>query len=76
MLVSETEIDDRFPQGKFVIDGSSDPCRLHCNCLPGGLILFLREDIWSNVLTIEKNKKQKQNNIKFLCLIHIITNGF
>ena len=59
MLVSETEIDDRFPQGKFVIDGSSAPYRLHCKCLHGGLMLFLREDIWSNLLTTEKKNKKK-----------------
>ena len=54
MLVSETKIDDSFPQGQFVIDGFNAPYRLHRNCLGGGLMLFVRDDILSNLLTIEE----------------------
>ena len=54
MLVSETKIDDSFPQGQFIIDGFSAAYRLDCNCLGGGLMLFVREDIPSNLLTIEE----------------------
>ena len=52
MLVSE--IDDSFPQGQFVIDEFSAPYRLDRNCLGGGLMLFVRDDIPSNLLTIEE----------------------
>ena len=38
----------------FVIDGFSVPYRLDGNCLGGNLILFVREDIQSDLLTIEK----------------------
>ena len=54
MLVSETKIDDSFPQGQFVIDGFSAPYRLDSNCLDGGLMLFVRDDIPSNLLKIEE----------------------
>ena len=54
LLVSETKIDDSFPQGQFVIDGFSALYRLGRNCLGGGLMLFVREDIPSNLLTIEE----------------------
>ena len=54
MLVSETKIDDSFPQGQFVIDGFSGPYRLARNCLGGGLMLFVRDDIPSNLLTMEE----------------------
>ena len=54
MLVSETKVDGSFPQGHFVIDGFSAPYRLDPNCLGGGLMLFIREDIPSNLLTIEE----------------------
>ena len=53
LLVLETKIDDSFLQGQFVIDGFSAPYRLDRNCLGGGLILFVREDIPSNLITIE-----------------------
>ena len=42
MLISETKIDDSFPQGQFVIDGFSTPYRLDRNCQGGGLMLFIR----------------------------------
>ena len=56
LLVSETKIDDSFPQGRFIIvkDGFSAPCRLDPNCLDGALMLLVREDIPSNLLTIEE----------------------
>ena len=54
LLVSETKIDDSFLQGQLVIDGFSAPYRLDCNCLSGGLMLFLRKDIPSNLLAIEE----------------------
>ena len=54
MLASETKIDDSFPQGQFVIDGFSAPYRLDRNYLGGGLMLFVRDDIPSNLLTIKE----------------------
>ena len=54
MLVSETKTDDNFLQYQFVLDGFSVPSRLDHNCLGGGLILFVREDVPSNLLTTEE----------------------
>ena len=36
------------------MDGFSAPYRLDRNCLGGGLILFVREDVRSNLLTTEE----------------------
>ena len=54
LFISETTIADSFLQVQFVIDGFSAPCRLDRNCLGGGLMLFLTEDIPSNLLTMEE----------------------
>ena len=54
LLVSKTKIDDNIPQGQCVIDDFSVPYRLARNCLGGGLMLFVREDVPSNLLTIEE----------------------
>ena len=51
MLISETKIDDSFPKGQLLIDGFSAPYRLARNHQGGGLMLFVREDIPSNLLT-------------------------
>ena len=53
LLIWETKIDDSFPKGQFLIQGFSAPYRLDRNCQGGGLMLFVREDIPSNLLTIE-----------------------
>ena len=49
LLVSETKIDDSFPNGNFLIDGFSTPYRLDQNSNGGGLMLFVRDDIPSNL---------------------------
>ena len=50
LLVSETKIDDSFPNGNFLIDGFSTPYRLDQNSNGGGLMLLVREDIPSNLV--------------------------
>ena len=45
LLISEIKIDDSFPNGNFLIDGFSMPCRLDRNSNDGRLMLFVREDI-------------------------------
>ena len=54
MLISETKIDDSFPKGQFLIDGFSALYRLDRNYQGCGLILLVREDIPSNLLTSEE----------------------
>ena len=54
LLISETKIDDNFPVGQVIIDGFSPPYRLDRNCHDGVLMLFVRKDIPSNLLVIEK----------------------
>ena len=53
-MVSETKIDNSFPVGNFVIDGFSTPYRLDCHSNGGGIMLYVREDIPSNLLATDK----------------------
>ena len=53
LLVSETKTDDSFPIGNFLIDGFSTPYRLDRNLNGGGVMLFVREDISSNLVEAE-----------------------
>ena len=56
LMVSKTKIDISFPVGNFVIDGFSTRYRLNHDSNGGGIILYVREDIISNLLaTDEKN---------------------
>ena len=53
LLVSETKIDDSFPTRNFLIDGFSTPYILDRNSNGGGLMLFVKEDIPSNIVEAE-----------------------
>ena len=58
-MVSETKIDDSFPIGNFLIHGFISPYRLDCDSKSGGIMLYIREDIPSNILIIDKEPIDK-----------------
>ena len=53
LMISETKLDNSFPEGQFLLPGYSSPYRFDRNCLGGGIILYVREDILSKLLSIE-----------------------
>ena len=50
-MVSETKLDDRFPEGQFLIKGFHSPFRFDRNRNGGGIMLYEREDIPANLLS-------------------------
>ena len=56
LMISEIKIDDTFPHGQFFIEGFSTPYRLDRDLNGGGILLYVREDIPSNLIPIEKNQ--------------------
>ena len=53
LMISETKIDDSFPIANFLIDGFSQPYKKNRNFSGGGIMLYGREDIPSNLLKVE-----------------------
>ena len=51
LLVSEAKLDDSFPTAQFLLDGFSKPCRLDRCSNGGGLLLYIKGDISSRLLT-------------------------
>ena len=51
LVVSETKLDSSFPVSQFLISGYTTPYRYDRNCNGGGLLLYIREDIPSKVLS-------------------------
>ena len=51
LIITETKLDDTFPVSQFHIDGFSKPYRLDRNRNGGGVIIYMREDIPSKILT-------------------------
>ena len=44
-MISETKIDDTFPESQFLIEGFSKPFRLDRTAKGGRILLYIREDI-------------------------------
>ena len=52
-MVSETKLDDRFPEGQFLIKGFHSPFRFDRNRNGGGIMLNVREDIPAKLLSYD-----------------------
>ena len=52
-MISETKLDDSFPEGQFFIDGYHTPFRYDRNGNGGGILLYVREDIPAKVIHCE-----------------------
>ena len=50
-MISETKLDDSFPQGQFIIEGCHSSFRFDCNKTGGGILLYVQEDIPAKVLS-------------------------
>ena len=55
LIISETKIDDSFPIGQFLIEGFCAPYRLDRNSKGRGILFYVREDIPSNLITVDIN---------------------
>ena len=54
-MISEIKIDDSFRVGQFLIAGFCTAYRLDRNSKGGGILLYVREDIPSNLITVDIN---------------------
>ena len=55
LMISETKLDESFPTSQFFINVLSSPHRLDRNSNDGGILLYIRRDIPSKLLSIEKD---------------------
>ena len=53
LMVSETKLDDSFPEAQVLIEGFHSPFRFRfdCNINGGGIMLYVREDIPTKLLS-------------------------
>ena len=51
LVLTETKLDDSFPTSQFVLDGYSIPYRRDRDRNGGGILIYVREDIPSKILT-------------------------
>ena len=55
LMISQSKIDDSFPVGQFLIEWFCTLYRLDRNAKGGGILLYVREDIPSNLITVDIN---------------------
>ena len=74
LMVSEIKIDDSSLLGNFLIGGFSKSYKLDRDSLGGGILLYVREDISSNLLEVETRSIEglyvEINLHSFKCLIN------
>ena len=51
LMISETKLDDSFPEAQFYIEGFRTPFRLDRNKHGGGILLYVRNNINAILLT-------------------------
>ena len=51
LILTETKLDDSFPTSQFMVDGFSKPYRQDRNRNGGGIMIYIRDDIPSKLLT-------------------------
>ena len=55
LMISEKKLDESFPVGQFLIDGYNLPFGFDRNGNGGGILLYIREDIPSKLLSIYRD---------------------
>ena len=55
LMISETKLDESFPPVQFLLDGYCDPFRFDRDGNGGGILLYIRDDIPSKLLSKNKN---------------------
>ena len=56
LMISEIKLDQSFPTNQFMTNGFSAPFRLDRNDKGGGIILYIREDIQSRIVSTESSQ--------------------
>ena len=65
MVISETKLDEPFTEGQFKVPGYALPCRLVRNQFGGGVMVFVRKDIPSRVLSLNKSIESLSIELNF-----------
>ena len=55
-MISETKLDESFPLDQFLLDSYSVPFRFDRNWNGSGILLYIREDTSSKLLSMNKNR--------------------
>ena len=54
-MISETKLDDTFPHALYHLQESSNPYRLNRNSHDGGILVYARDNVLSNLVKLDQN---------------------
>jgi hypothetical protein len=60
LLISETKLDESYPEGRFFIEGYKEPIRLDRNKNGGGLLFFIHDDLECKEIKSHKLPKKTE----------------
>ena len=63
-MVLETKLDSSFPQAQFRTEGYAPPFRYDTNSYGGGILLFIREDIPTKIISVTPLKDFEGNFVE------------
>ena len=62
-MISETKLDETFPENQFLMDGFTPPFGIDRNLNGGGIALYVREDIPSRQISFKNDDKDIEHHI-------------
>ena len=62
-MISETKLDETFPEDQFLTDWVTPPFRMDRNLNGGGTALYVREDIPSRQISFKNHDKDTEHHI-------------
>ena len=63
-MITETKLDETFPEGQFLMDGFTPPYRMDRNANGGGIAFYTRENVQSRQISFKNNDKDTE---QFCC---------
>ena len=67
LMISQTKIDESIPKSQFLIKDFGDPFRTNQNIHVGGILLYVREDIFSKLLSTKPKPSECFSVKLYLC---------
>ena len=63
-MITETKLDETFPEGQFLMDGFTPPYRMDRNANGGGIAFYTRENVQSRQISFKNDDKDIE---QFFC---------
>ena len=63
LMISESKLDDTFPHALYHLKNFSSPYGLDINFHGGGILVYVRDNIPSNLVSLDQNLENLKNSL-------------